>query len=89
MKILVYGLNFAPELTGIGRFSGDMAAWLAARGHEVRAVTAPPYYPAWRIAEGHSGWRWRSKAARCCARICAARFSPASFAAISAACRGP
>lgn len=59
MKILVYGLNFAPELTGIGRFSGDMAAWLAARGHEVRAVTAPPYYPAWRIAEGHSGWRWR------------------------------
>jgi len=26
-----------------------MAAWLAGRGHEVRVVTAPPYYPAWRI----------------------------------------
>lgn len=59
MKILLYGLNFAPELTGIGRFSGDMAAWLAARGHQVRAVTAPPYYPAWRVAEGHSGYWWR------------------------------
>lgn len=59
MKILLYGLNFAPELTGIGRFSGDMAAWLAARGHEVRAVTAPPYYPAWKVAEGHTGWWWR------------------------------
>lgn len=59
MKILLYGLNFAPELTGIGRFSGDMATWLAARGHEVRAVTAPPYYPDWKVAEGYSGCRWR------------------------------
>lgn len=59
MKILIYGLNFAPELTGIGRFSGDMASWLAARGHEVRAVTAPPYYPAWRIGEGYSGTWWK------------------------------
>ncbi|MBO6785156.1 MAG: WcaI family glycosyltransferase, partial [Alphaproteobacteria bacterium] len=58
MKILLYGLNFAPELTGIGRFSGDMAAWLAARGHDVRAVTAPPYYPAWRIGEGYTGRWW-------------------------------
>jgi colanic acid biosynthesis glycosyl transferase WcaI len=59
LRILVYGLNFAPEPTGIGRFTGDMARWLAARGHEVRAVTAPPYYPEWRIAEGYrrAGWR--------------------------------
>lgn len=59
MRILIYGLNFAPELTGIGRFSGDMASWLAARGHEVRAVTAPPYYPAWQVADGYSGVWWR------------------------------
>ena len=26
-----------------------MAEWLAARGHQVHVVTAPPYYPAWRI----------------------------------------
>ena len=36
MKILVYGINFAPELTGIGKYSAEMAAWLAAAGHEVR-----------------------------------------------------
>ena len=59
MKILVYGLNFAPELTGIGRFTGDMAFWLAARGHSVRAICAPPYYPAWKVAEGHPHWRWQ------------------------------
>lgn len=57
MKILLHGINFSPELTGIGRYSGEMAAWLSDRGHEVRVVTAPPYYPEWRIALGHSN-RW-------------------------------
>ncbi|MCF6337253.1 MAG: colanic acid biosynthesis glycosyltransferase WcaI, partial [Gammaproteobacteria bacterium] len=42
MKILIYGINFSPELTGIGKYSGEMAAWLTSRGHEVRVVTAPP-----------------------------------------------
>lgn len=58
MKILIYGINFAPELTGIGKYSGEMAEWLAQSGHEVRVVTAPPYYPQWRIADGVvNGWR--------------------------------
>lgn len=52
MKILFYGINFAPELTGIGKYTGEMAAWLAAAGHEVRVVTAPPYYPGWRVTNG-------------------------------------
>ena len=42
MEILLYGINFAPELTGIGKYTGELAAWLAARGHDVRVVTAPP-----------------------------------------------
>lgn len=59
MKILIYGINFAPELTGIGKYSGEMAAWLAANGHDVRVVTAPPYYPAWKVGEGYSASRYR------------------------------
>jgi colanic acid biosynthesis glycosyl transferase WcaI len=55
MKILICSANFAPEPTGIGKYSGDMAAWLASRGHDVRAIAAPPYYPNWRIAEDY---RW-------------------------------
>jgi len=55
MKILICSANFAPEPTGIGKYSGEMAAWLASRGHEVRAIAAPPYYPNWRIAESY---RW-------------------------------
>lgn len=59
MKIIIYCINFAPELTGIGKYTGEMAAWLAARGHEVRVVTAPPYYPHWKVGADYSGRWWR------------------------------
>ncbi|MGI4979760.1 MAG: WcaI family glycosyltransferase [Janthinobacterium lividum] len=55
LRILILGLNYAPELTGIGKYTGEMAAWLSTQGHQVRVVTAPPYYPAWRIGEGYRG----------------------------------
>jgi colanic acid biosynthesis glycosyl transferase WcaI len=58
MKLLVYGINFAPELTGIGKYSGEMVAWLSARGHDVRVITAPPYYPDWKVREGYSATRY-------------------------------
>lgn len=61
MKLLVYGINFAPELTGIGKYTGEMAQWLADAGHEVRVITAPPYYPAWKVGEGHSARHYRSE----------------------------
>jgi len=54
MKILLYSANFAPEPTGIGKYSGEMAAWLAAQGHQVRVVAAPPYYPAWQLGAGYA-----------------------------------
>lgn len=58
MKVLLYGLNYWPELTGVGKYSGEMAMWLARRGHDVHVVTAPPYYPDWRVGAGHSAARW-------------------------------
>ena len=51
MKILIYGINFSPELTGIGKYTGERAEWLADQGHEVRVITAPPYYPEWSIGK--------------------------------------
>jgi colanic acid biosynthesis glycosyl transferase WcaI len=59
MRILVYGINYAPELTGIGKYSGEMVEWLSEQGHEVRVVTAPPYYPAWQVIDGYSSWLYR------------------------------
>ena len=61
MRILIIGINYHPELTGIGKYTGEMAEWLVQQGHEVRVVTAPPYYPAWRVQEGYSTWRYRSE----------------------------
>jgi len=29
MRILIHGINFSPELTGIGKYSSEMAEWLA------------------------------------------------------------
>jgi colanic acid biosynthesis glycosyl transferase WcaI len=58
MKILFLGLNYAPEPIGIGLYSGDMCRAWAAMGHEVRAVVAAPYYPAWQIADEYrGGWK--------------------------------
>ena len=59
MRILLLGLNYSPELTGIGKYSGEMMEWLAERGHEVRVVTAPPYYPAWKVREDYRWWEYR------------------------------
>ncbi len=59
LKILIYGLNYSPELTGIGKYTGEMAAWLSARGHAVRVVAAPPYYPAWRVWDEYRGAWYR------------------------------
>ena len=47
MRLLILGLNFAPEPVGIGRYTGELATWLAARDHRVEVITAPPYYPQW------------------------------------------
>jgi colanic acid biosynthesis glycosyl transferase WcaI len=59
MKIVLVSMNFAPELTGIGKYSGEMADGLIARGHEVAVVCAPPYYPMWAVHTGHTGSAYR------------------------------
>jgi len=61
MKILIQSLNFYPELTGIGKYSGEMAFWLASKGHDVRVITTPPYYPAWKISPGYQKYFWSKK----------------------------
>ncbi len=59
MRILLHGINYSPELTGIGKYTGEMAEWLASHGHQVRVVTAPPYYPAWRVRSDYSPWKYQ------------------------------
>lgn len=49
MRILMLGLNFWPEPTGIGKYSGEMVNFLQKAGHQVTVITAPPYYPYWQV----------------------------------------
>jgi len=49
MRILIYSINYAPELTGIGKYNAEMAEWLVEKGHDVTVITAPPYYPWWKV----------------------------------------
>lgn len=65
MKLLVLGINYAPELTGIGKYTGDMAPWFAARGHDVHVVTAPPYYPDWQVQPGFRRHWWQRNTEQC------------------------
>jgi colanic acid biosynthesis glycosyl transferase WcaI len=59
MRILINSINYSPELTGIGKYTGEMAEWLVARGCEVKVVTAPPYYPAWKVSDNYSTLSYR------------------------------
>jgi colanic acid biosynthesis glycosyl transferase WcaI len=64
LHALLYGINYAPELTGIGKYTGEIAEWLAARGVTVTVVTAPPYYPAWRVEPPYVANRYHRETLR-------------------------
>jgi len=64
LRLLIYGLNYAPERTGVGKYTGEMAEWLQGRGHQVRVVTSLPYYPAWKVGAGYRGWSYRRESLR-------------------------
>ncbi len=59
-RLLVVAINFAPELTGIGKYVSEMTQWLGEEEIDVRVITAPPYYPAWSVQPGYSS-RWYSR----------------------------
>jgi colanic acid biosynthesis glycosyl transferase WcaI len=61
VRILIYGINFHPEIVGIGKYTGEMARWLTEQGHDVRIVTAPPYYPAWRVSKKYSAYWYQTE----------------------------
>lgn len=46
-SVSIVSINYAPEVTGIGVYSGGMARYLARIGHRVVVHTGFPYYPKW------------------------------------------
>jgi len=48
VSILLIGINYAPEFTGIGPYTAGLADHFAGQGHSVRVITGVPHYPEWR-----------------------------------------
>jgi len=61
MRILVHTIFYAPDLTGFAKYTAELCDWLAARGHQVRVVAPPPYYPQWKIKPPYKGWRYTTE----------------------------
>ncbi|WP_226366708.1 glycosyltransferase [Pseudonocardia sp. ICBG162] len=57
LDVLVLGLNYPPEVTGIAPYTGGLARALAGAGHRVHVVAGFPHYPQWRIPDGYRGLR--------------------------------
>jgi putative colanic acid biosynthesis glycosyltransferase WcaI len=49
-RVLVVGVNFRPEITGIGPYTTDVCTWLAGQGASVQVLTGLPHYPSWSVA---------------------------------------
>lgn len=60
MRILVVGINYAPDLIGVAKYTTELCEALASFGHEVHVVTAPPYYPGWNIPTDYRSLVYRS-----------------------------
>jgi colanic acid biosynthesis glycosyl transferase WcaI len=58
LRILILGLNYAPEMVGVAVYTSGMAEALTSMGHKVRVVAGQPYYPQWCVFSGFSRLRW-------------------------------
>jgi colanic acid biosynthesis glycosyl transferase WcaI len=60
MRVIVWGINYAPELIGIAPQNVALCEFLAEQGHDVEMVTTFPYYPAWRKRREDRGPLYRT-----------------------------
>ena len=58
MRFLFVGLNFSPELVGIGKYSGELIERFA-QSYPVSVISALPHYPAWQIHPSERKRRWK------------------------------
>lgn len=58
-RILIVGINYAPEETGNAPYTSALAAHLAATGYHVTALTGIPHYPSWRVPSAYRSCLWR------------------------------
>lgn len=55
MRILIFSVHYAPEITGNAPYVTSLAESLARRGHSVQVHTSMPFYPSWKIDSSYRG----------------------------------
>ena len=60
MEVIVWGINYTPEMTGIAPYNTALCEFLVERGWNVDMVTAFAYYPEWRKREEDRGRLYRT-----------------------------
>src|SRR5690349_4162739 len=59
VRVAIFGINYAPETSGVAPYTTRLAEGLAARGHGVEVLTGYPHYPRWQ--RDSSSTRFRSR----------------------------
>jgi colanic acid biosynthesis glycosyl transferase WcaI len=60
MRVIVWGINYAPEFTGIAPHSVALCEFLRGVGHEIEMVTSFAYYPTWQKLPEDRGCLYRT-----------------------------
>src|SRR4051794_32807127 len=60
MRVIVWGINYAPEITGISPHNVGLCEFLKRRGDKVEMLTTFAYYPAWRKQVADKGRLYRT-----------------------------
>jgi colanic acid biosynthesis glycosyl transferase WcaI len=83
LRVLIVGINYAPEHTGIAPYTTAFAEFLASHGHDIDVWAGVPSYPSWRVPAEYR-WSWRREEVRNGVRVRRLRsFVPRSQNALS------
>src|SRR3954470_14066513 len=60
MRVVVWGINYAPEITGIAPHNVSVCEFLREAGHDIEMVTTFSYYPEWKKKAEDRGVLYRT-----------------------------
>jgi colanic acid biosynthesis glycosyl transferase WcaI len=60
MRVIVWGINYAPEFAGIAPHNVALCEFLDAEGHDVEMLTTFAYYPSWQKSAEDRGRFYRT-----------------------------
>ncbi|MGF1451697.1 MAG: WcaI family glycosyltransferase [Opitutales bacterium] len=58
-RLLIWGINYTPEMTGIAPYNAMLAEWFSRRGWQVEVLTSFAYYPQWKREPSDRGFLFR------------------------------